>query len=193
MNDAETDGLPAQLNSALRILREEAPVRDAWRASSLERLRDATVRRVQPGIGPGRWSMRPTVAIAAGLACAIVGAAATMAILRSERSETASLASETRAAPLAAPVSVLPVRFSLDAPAATTVSIVGDFNGWNPVALPMRRSADGVRWEIDVVLPPGRYSYAFVVDGRLSPDPRAPRAASDDFGMPNSVLMVRGS
>jgi 1,4-alpha-glucan branching enzyme len=88
---------------------------------------------------------------------------------------------------------VLPVRFSLDAPAATTVSIVGDFNGWDPVALPMRRSADGMRWEVDVVLPPGRYSYAFVVDGRLSPDPRAPRAASDDFGIPNSILMVRGS
>jgi 1,4-alpha-glucan branching enzyme len=123
----------------------------------------------------------------------VAGAAATLAVVRARGMEQRSLASAPPVAPLTVAAGVLPVRFSLDAPAATTVSIVGDFNGWNPVALPMRRSADGARWEVDLVLPPGRYSYAFVVDGRLSPDPRAPRAASDDFGMPNSVLMVRGS
>lgn len=196
MNDADANGFSPELKTALRILREEAPVREAWRASSLERVRESARKptlAVPPRLGPRRWSMRPAFAVAAGLACAMAGAAATFVTLRSGSVETASLTSASQAVPVAVSAGVLPVRFSLDAPAATTVSIVGDFNGWNPVALPMRRSADGVRWEVDVVLPPGRYSYAFVVDGRLSPDPRAPRAASDDFGMPNSVLMVRGS
>jgi len=73
------------------------------------------------------------------------------------------------------------------------VSIVGDFNQWNPTTLPMRRSADGRSWEVEVRLPLGRYSYAFLIDGKISPDPGAPQGAGDDFGAPNSVLMVRGS
>jgi 1,4-alpha-glucan branching enzyme len=73
------------------------------------------------------------------------------------------------------------------------VAIVGDFNQWNAESLPMRRSADGRRWEIEVRLPPGRYTYGFVVDGKLTPDPRAPESASDDFGIPNSVRMVSRS
>jgi len=196
MNDADGNGFSSELKTALRILREEVPVREAWRSSSLERVRESargSAKKIPPRINPKRWSMRPALAIAAGVACAMAGAAATLAIVRSGEGRKALVASATQSVPVTVSAGVLPVRFSLDAPAATTVSIVGDFNGWDPVALPMRRSADGIRWEVDVVLPPGRYSYAFVVDGRLSPDPRAPRAASDDFGIPNSILMVRGS
>lgn len=101
------------------------------------------------------------------------------------------------AAPIAAVETLggptVPVRFSLVAPNATMVSIVGDFNRWNPRALPMRRSPDGRIWEIEVRLPLGRYDYAFMIDGRLSPDPAAPRDVNDDFGAPNSIVMVRGS
>jgi hypothetical protein len=32
--------------------------------------------------------------------------------------------------------------------------------------------------------------YAFVVDGDVTADPDAPRAADDDFGSPNSVVLV---
>jgi hypothetical protein len=32
-----------------------------------------------------------------------------------------------------------------------------------------------------------------MVDGRLARDPAAPQDVSDDYGSPNSVLMVRGS
>ena len=79
------------------------------------------------------------------------------------------------------------------APNAARVSIVGDFNHWNPTTLPMKRSADGRLWEVEVRLPLGRYSYAFMIDGRIAADPSAPSGAGDDFGTPNSVLMVRGS
>jgi 1,4-alpha-glucan branching enzyme len=82
------------------------------------------------------------------------------------------------------------VRFVYVAPGATSVSLVGDFNQWNPTAKPLRRLGDGT-WITDVPLPPGRYAYAFVVDGKVVVDPAAPRATGE-FGE-NSVVMVRGS
>ena len=41
------------------------------------------------------------------------------------------------------------------------------------------------------MLPPGRYAYAFLVDGqRWIADPAAPPAVGDDFGRPSSVVTV---
>ena len=132
-------------------------------------------------------------AIAAGIACAILGGAATLAVVQhggnSERRD-ASVAAVT--APVANGVSSQ-VRFALVAPSAGTVSIVGDFNAWNPTSLPLRRSGDGRTWEVVVPLPPGRYAYAFVVDGRISRDPIAPQGSGDDFGVANSIVLVKGS
>src|SRR5262249_23900036 len=85
-----------------------------------------------------------------------------------------------------------PVRFTLVAPNAARVSIVGDFNQWNPTTLPMRRSADGQTWEIEVPLAFGRYTYAFFVDGRIARDSAAAESANDGFGTPSSVVLVRG-
>jgi 1,4-alpha-glucan branching enzyme len=85
------------------------------------------------------------------------------------------------------------VRFVFVAPYASRVSLVGDFNGWNAGAMPMRRTADGRAWLLDVPLVPGRHVYSFVVDGDLAPDPTAPRAAEDDFGVPSSVVLVAGA
>ena len=83
--------------------------------------------------------------------------------------------------------------FAVWAPNAEEVSVVGDFNHWNPRAVPLKRSADGTTWEAEVLLPPGRYAYAYFVDGVLARDPRAPQVRDDDFGSPNSILMVKGS
>jgi 1,4-alpha-glucan branching enzyme len=85
------------------------------------------------------------------------------------------------------------VRFVFVAPYASRVALVGDFNKWNPNVMPMRRSADGRAWMIDVPLAPGRHVYSFVVDGDLAPDPAAPRAGDDDFGVPSSVVLVNAS
>jgi len=83
------------------------------------------------------------------------------------------------------------VRFSISAPTAVRVSLVGDFDGWNPDALPMRRAGVDT-WTVDVRLEPGRHVFAFSVDGGLRPDPTAPRAVEDDFGVPSSVVVVPG-
>ena len=84
------------------------------------------------------------------------------------------------------------VQFVLVAPEASSVALVGDFNDWQPAATPLRpASAGGGLWSVAVPLEPGRYEYAFLVDGTVwTPDPAAPTAPADDFGTPNSVVTV---
>lgn len=82
------------------------------------------------------------------------------------------------------------VRFTFSAPEAHSVTVAGTFNGWDTHATPLHRESGGV-WSVSVPLDAGRYAYMFVVDGkRWVLDPFAARDASDDFGMPNSVVMV---
>ncbi len=95
-------------------------------------------------------------------------------------------------APTAAASAPSIVTFVLVAPGARSVSVAGDFDGWDRVRMPMRRDPSGL-WTLDVPLAPGRYRYAFVVDGRrFVADPSAPPAVDDDFGQPTSVLTVAG-
>lgn len=81
------------------------------------------------------------------------------------------------------------VRFALVAPDARRVSLVGDFNEWDPAATPLTQVGD--EWVIALPLTPGRHTYSFVVDdGEWIPDPAAPRDQAADFGLPNSVVYV---
>src|SRR6266567_3103928 len=56
-------------------------------------------------------------------------------------------------------------QFVLVAPRATQVSLVGDFNDWDATRTPMRRTGSEALWTVVVPLMPGRYHYAFFVDG----------------------------
>jgi len=88
------------------------------------------------------------------------------------------------------PSSARPIELRLSAPASQVV-VVGDFNDWDPAATPLRPGNEGGTWTVELRLPPGRYRYTFLVDGRRwVPDPAEPRAADDDFGAPTSVLTV---
>jgi hypothetical protein len=83
-------------------------------------------------------------------------------------------------------------RFMIMAPTAKQVALVGDFNDWNEGATLLRpvKNSSGV-WTIDVRLVPGRYHYAFLIDGKeWIADPAAPRVTRDDFGRPSSVVTV---
>jgi len=71
-----------------------------------------------------------------------------------------------------------------------TVAVAGDFTNWD--ALAMQKVKDDC-WKITVRLKPGKYQYAFVIDGKeWIPDPSSPRRVSDGFGGFNSVLVVNG-
>jgi len=83
------------------------------------------------------------------------------------------------------------VQFVLFLPDARTVTVVGDFNDWDPAATPLTASRPGGMWVVSVPLTPGRHHYAFVVNGtRWIADPAAPPARDEDFGSPNSVVTV---
>ena len=87
-----------------------------------------------------------------------------------------------------------PVQFVVVAPGAARVSLVGDFNDWDAGATLLRAVASGGVWTVTVPLPPGRYQYAFVVDGvKWLADPLAPPATTENFGSPSSVITVGGS
>jgi negative regulator of sigma E activity len=84
-------------------------------------------------------------------------------------------------------------QFVLVAPRATQVSLVGDFNDWDASRTPMHRARSEALWTAVVPLTPGRYHYAFLVDGaRWLADPTAPVARDEDYGTPSSVLTVGG-
>jgi hypothetical protein len=76
-------------------------------------------------------------------------------------------------------------------PGARSVGVVGSFNDWGPLSIPLEdRDHNGV-WEAAVVLPAGTHEYMFVVDGeRWVVDPLAGRFVADDFGRENSLLIV---
>jgi 1,4-alpha-glucan branching enzyme len=69
------------------------------------------------------------------------------------------------------------------------VTVVGDFNRWDPTATPLDADRAG-SWAADVALAPGRHAYAFVVDGRRVLDPAAPSERDPDFGGAHSVTVV---
>lgn len=83
-------------------------------------------------------------------------------------------------------------RFFFASGTAKRVALVGEFNGWDKSATPLTQVPGKDVWVTDVKLEPGRYRYAFIVDGtEWVADPRAHRAVGDDFGQPNSVVTVQ--
>ena len=190
----------------------DAVVRELRRPVSIDPMLDARVmaeikaghRRQSALAACWEWLRRPrslTLTPLGGLAFAgamfafvvITVQAARQPSLRGER-ETAALAMTRGATVLATADAAQPVRFVLVAPRAASVTLVGDFNDWQLDATPLRATAQGQTWVVDVPLTPGRHRYAFVVNGeQWLPDPVAPPAPGDDFGQPSSVVTVSAS
>jgi chromosome partitioning protein len=83
------------------------------------------------------------------------------------------------------------VRFAALYPRAESVSLAGDFNGWRPETTPLHRIDGNGRWEVDLPLNTGIYSYRYVVDGRWQQDPHNAKAQNNPFGELNSVVEVK--
>ncbi len=131
-----------------------------------------------------RWLRRPrqfTLTPLGGLAAAAALAVAVL-LYRTDATSPAPPQVASRA-----------FQFVLVAPRAVHVSLVGDFNDWDATRTPMRQTGSNALWTVVVPLEPGRYHYAFFVDGsRWLADPSAPVARDDDYGAPSSVLTVGG-
>lgn len=81
------------------------------------------------------------------------------------------------------------VKLVFSAPNATAVFVASSFNDWNPHASPLQRLSNG-RWQLRLLLKPGRYEYRFLVDGSWQPDPLARHQVTDCCGGVNSILFV---
>lgn len=81
------------------------------------------------------------------------------------------------------------VNFVCNAPQAKSVSLVGDFNNWDPAAHPMKQMPDKA-WFISMELKHGHHRYAFLVDGALVLDPRAQGVTRNDKGERVSMIPV---
>ena len=159
------------------------------RERAIARLRrEARARRSRMGawwVDPDVLRVRPLVFAASLLAVLVIGAWAGARWMASRGAPApprsiATLTGESTA-----------VTFVFRAPGATRVSLVGDFNGWDPNATPLARATTGDVWTTRVSLEHGLHAYAFVIDGRdWAPDPSAPLAPVTTFGRRNSLLVV---
>ena len=155
---------------------------------------EASVSPVHAETGRPWWTRKRPIALSplGGLALA-AGFAGIVALgtLAAVRESVPGGAPAVAAAEAAARVDTVHlVRFVLVRPGAQQVSLVGDFNGWSREAMPLQAADDGSVWTLSVPLAPGRYEYAFVVDGQQwVADPSA-RAVRDEFGGETSVLRL---
>jgi 1,4-alpha-glucan branching enzyme len=79
--------------------------------------------------------------------------------------------------------------FSIRAPDAISVQLVGDFTSWQEEAIEMEKQKGGV-WKITVALTPGTYHYRFVVDGEWRDDSDCASRREYDFANPDTVRRV---
>lgn len=81
------------------------------------------------------------------------------------------------------------VSFFCHAPEAHQVSVIGDFNNWNPNATPMIRQPDG-KWTASLELRHGYHHYVFIVDGVRVLDPKATGRTRDTENQPVSLVAI---
>jgi 1,4-alpha-glucan branching enzyme len=79
--------------------------------------------------------------------------------------------------------------FFCNAPSASQVCLVGDFNKWQPAANPMNRMPDG-SWMLGLDLSHGYHQYVFFVDGKPVLDPNATGKGRNERNKPVSLIAI---
>ena len=188
----ELTAVDARLDAALAAMREQSalPPDAAARAAARAVLANA------PAARTTTWWLRA----AAAVTIVALGAAA-LASVRSPgatpdiaaRPDAAAVVRDPAVGVTITPVVATTTRaivFELDAPDASSVQVLGDFNQWSRQASAMQRGTDG-HWRMTTLLPPGRYVYAFLVDGQtFRRDPLRDAVEDRDFGVTGSELVV---
>ena len=189
---------------ALVVLREMPPVDGdtvsrvvaaAARARALDTGPSADDLLLEPA-PPARYTRRVSIAAVA----ALLLTAGTLALWRATHvSSEAAHASIASAKPAVNAVTAsrdlnnergsIPTQFVFDGQ-ARRVTLVGDFNNWDPRATPLEREPGSSLWSVTVPIQRGRHVYAFLVDSMWTIDRRAPVARDPDFGVTGSVILV---
>jgi hypothetical protein len=164
------------------------------RAAILARVRG---RRQAPWRATLAWAWQPSVSLlaAAAVVVAALGAGYAGGVLVTPAASTDEIATTTIPVVAVSNVqssdSLVPVQFVLPAKGATQVALVGDFNGWDAQMTALKDPTRSGVWEVTLLLPPGRHTYAFLVnDTTWKVDPRAQTETDPDFGRARSVILV---
>jgi len=72
---------------------------------------------------------------------------------------------------------------------ASIVALAGSFNNWNQSQFIFGKEGD--EWVCRIDLEPGKHAYKFIVDGNWLLDPANPNTEDDDYGVKNSVIIVK--
>jgi hypothetical protein len=186
--DKGDDVLERVVEELRRPLRVNTALFDARVMDEVLRTPSGLRERIASLTQPRTFRVSPLIALAAGLLFAVTVVGSLLYVLPSSPRTASRTAARTPARPAAgSPI----VQFGFVAPHASSVALVGDFNNWDPKATPLRAASTGGVWSVEVPIQPGRHLYAFVVDGTVwRPDPAAPKATGEDFGEPNSALIV---
>jgi 1,4-alpha-glucan branching enzyme len=71
------------------------------------------------------------------------------------------------------------------------VSVLGDFNAWDPLAHPLRKRANGTRSASVVVPVGGRFAFKYLADGGTwFSDVDADENVPNEYGEVNSVVLT---
>lgn len=73
-------------------------------------------------------------------------------------------------------------------PTAHYIALAGSFNNWQPLHTLFVK--EGTGWRCTLQLPPGKYPYRIIVDGKWQTDPGNSQTEADSQGNDNSVLTV---
>lgn len=201
MNDVERDPVVRRAIDELR----KVPAADADAVRRV--VAAAAAARVAPAADDPMTAHRPYRArswMLTGVAAA--GVIASLLLIKSGRApevemKTASSRVDTAAPMIAGPLQpvannagdALPVleQFVFYSRTARTVSVVGDFNGWDASNARMTRASDGDLWSITIPVVPGRHMYGFMVnDSSFVLDSHAQTARDPDLGTKASVIVV---
>jgi len=196
---------------------DSTPATDAWDRMVEAFQRDAPTGAAPPWLEqkvmaeihalpePGLWSairdwlMSPRAVRVSPLAGALVVALFAIVIVLPDSGAlplsppTGTLPAQRVASGAGPEASVVYVQFELEAPAAHSVAVAGDFSDWEPGFTLSDTNGDGV-WTGRVPVQPGVHAYMFLIDGTSwQTDPRADRYQDDGFGNQNAVLAVAAS
>ena len=196
MRDEGQEPLDEVMGALVKRLQVMPASDPRMRAAILARVRG---RRQAPWRATLAWAWQSSVPLlaAATLAVAAVGIGYTGRVLVEPATTIADVP-----APVVTPgvslvsndvhaVPPVPTQFILQQPGANRVRLVGDFNGWGATAIELRDATRSGAWEVTVPLPPGRHTFAYLVNDSLFVlDPRMPKTTDRDFGRVSSVLLV---
>lgn len=180
--DPSADGDLSRIQEALRVMPDREPPRELLPGVM------ASLRAKELPLWTRllRWSRAPRsltfVPLHLAYGAAVVAVLALGAVLYGISDEKQHLT--RRDAPV-------PVVLVLRAPDARQVAVIGSFNGWMAQKCEPQL-IDGIpHWSASLLLPAGRYEYAFVVDGEtIVPDPGAGLQEDDGYGNRNAILLV---